>query len=177
MNIIIVNLYGGPGSSKSTFAAAIFSHLKLRAINCELVTEYAKDVVWGENYNILKNQIYVFGKQHQRIFRLLDKVEVIITDSPLLMQLAYSGDHTPLNNLIIHEHNNLKRLDIFLIRKKPYNPSGRSQTLEEAKVIDGTIKNILTTYCPSHMEIEGLEENILVLTDIILKRLKLEKLS
>lgn len=41
---IYVNLYGGPGSGKSTTAAGVVSQLKLLSINAELVTEYAKDL-------------------------------------------------------------------------------------------------------------------------------------
>ena len=39
----MVNFYAGPGSGKSTMAAAIFSRLKWKDVNCELVTEFAKD--------------------------------------------------------------------------------------------------------------------------------------
>ncbi len=39
---IAINFYGGPGTGKSSMAAAIFSNLKNEGINAELVTEYAK---------------------------------------------------------------------------------------------------------------------------------------
>ena len=45
-NTIIVNLFGGPGTGKSTGAAYIFSQLKLAGIDCEFVSEFAKDKVW-----------------------------------------------------------------------------------------------------------------------------------
>ena len=60
--MIVVNLYGGPGSGKSTTAAGIFSELKMLGLNTELVTEYAKDKVWEKHESILDNQIYVFAK-------------------------------------------------------------------------------------------------------------------
>ena len=43
--MLVVNLTGAPGAGKSTGAAYVFSQLKMRGINCELVTEYAKDKV------------------------------------------------------------------------------------------------------------------------------------
>ncbi len=43
---LVVNLLGGPGSGKSTTAADVFARLKWQDINCELVTEFAKDLVW-----------------------------------------------------------------------------------------------------------------------------------
>lgn len=44
-NTIIVNLFAGPGAGKSTGAAYIFSKLKLAGIDCEYVSEFAKDKV------------------------------------------------------------------------------------------------------------------------------------
>ena len=78
IDTIVVNLFGAPGSGKSTGAAYIFSKLKMLGVDAELVTEYAKDKVWENNTIALSNQTYVFGKQHFRISRCEDKVDVII---------------------------------------------------------------------------------------------------
>lgn len=43
---LVINLFGAPGSGKSSGAAYIFSQLKKLGIDCELVTEYAKDKCW-----------------------------------------------------------------------------------------------------------------------------------
>jgi len=48
--------------------------LKTHGVNAELVTEYAKDVVWGENFSVLDNQPYILGKHYHRLFLLLGKV-------------------------------------------------------------------------------------------------------
>lgn len=42
---IVINLLGAPGAGKSTLAALIFSKLKMKNIACEIVTEFAKDLV------------------------------------------------------------------------------------------------------------------------------------
>ena len=60
---IVVNLFGAPGSGKSTGAAFIFSQLKMKNVNCELITEYAKDKTWENNAAALECQEYIFGKQ------------------------------------------------------------------------------------------------------------------
>ena len=90
--MILVNLFGSPGTGKSTGAAYIFSQLKMRGINAELVTEFAKDKVWEESKAVFNNQAYIFGKQYFRISRCADKVDVVITDSPLLLSLVYNND-------------------------------------------------------------------------------------
>ena len=41
---MIINLFGGPGTGKSTGAAYIFAKLKMCGVNCELITEFAKDM-------------------------------------------------------------------------------------------------------------------------------------
>lgn len=73
-------------------AAYIFSELKMRGINAELVTEFAKDKVWENNDEVFKNQAYIFGKQSYKMSRCRDKVDVIITDSPLPLSIFYNHD-------------------------------------------------------------------------------------
>lgn len=50
--MLVVNLFGTPGAGKSTGVAYIFSNLKMRGINAELVTEFAKDMVWEDNKEV-----------------------------------------------------------------------------------------------------------------------------
>ena len=90
--MLLINLYGAPGTGKSTGAAYIYSKLKLAEINCELVTEFAKDMVWDENKKAIYNQAYVFGNQYYRISRLENEVDVVITDSPTLLSIIYNKD-------------------------------------------------------------------------------------
>jgi hypothetical protein len=59
---VVVNLYGGPGTGKSRTAALLFATMKQRGVNCELATEYAKDVVWEGRESLLSDQIYLFAK-------------------------------------------------------------------------------------------------------------------
>lgn len=45
-NTLIVNLVAGPGTGKSTTMAGVFYKLKSLGIDCEMVTEFAKELVW-----------------------------------------------------------------------------------------------------------------------------------
>ena|SRR5437762_2075314 len=142
---IVVNLFAGPGTGKSTTAAALFAELKYEGITTELASEYAKDKVWENSLDVLSNQIYIFGKQHHRIHRLLNKVEVVITDCPLILTLWYGRHHgEKLGELVLNEHNKLNNFNVFLQRAKLYNPAGRLQTESEARDIDGQLRKILT---------------------------------
>lgn len=169
---IIVNLFGGPGSGKSTTAAGLFHKLKINGINCELVTEFAKHITWKEDFNTLKNQIYVFAKQHDRMFHLKDKVDVIITDSPIIMGLSYCNwdlMSRSFEQLVVDEFNRTDALNVnyFINRVKEYNPSGRSQTENEAKEKDIEIKTLLSRYNISFETIDGDENAVELLFNII----------
>lgn len=142
---LVVNLYGGPGTGKSTTAALTFGVLKQIGVNAELVTEYAKDRVWDEHFSIFSNQIYVFGKQYHRLHRLLNKVDVVVTDAPLLLSLYYGTNVPPsFRQLVLDTYSSMNNLDIFLRRVKPYNPSGRMQTEDEARDIDVKLAALLS---------------------------------
>lgn len=86
----VINFIGGPSAGKSTIAAQLFGRMKVAGHSCELVTEYPNDIVNRGIYKLLDDQIYVLGEQHQRMYCLKDKVEYIITDSPLILQLYYA---------------------------------------------------------------------------------------
>lgn len=172
---LVVNLYGGPGTGKSTTAAGTFSFLKQDGINSELVMEFAKDKVWEESYKTLDNQIYVFGKQFHRIYRLLGKVDVVITDSPILLSLYYGKDNTPqsFKDLVIDTFKELNTFDVFLNRKKKYNPKGRLQTEEKARDIDVELKNLLDNVIPNNYITMDADMNAsLVLKNLIVGELK-----
>jgi thymidylate kinase len=170
MSCLVVNLFAGPGSGKSTTCAGIFERLKLRGINCEMALEYAKDKVWEESFHTLDNQIYVFGKQLHRIFRLKDKVDVIITDSPLPFSILYDKSKSEnFKRLVLEQFNQFNNLNIFIERDENYNTSGRMQTQEEARKLDNEIKYILEDNHINYTCFKKGETDIIV--DNILKHL------
>lgn len=158
IDTIVVNLFGAPGSGKSTGAAYIFSKLKMLGVDAELVTEYAKDKVWENNTTALSNQTYVFGKQHFRISRCEDKVDVIITDSPLLLSAIYNKSELlgeDFNNLVAKIFKSYTSVNYFITRTKPYNANGRLQTEDESNKISDEIKEMLSMYDVIYTEIKG----------------------
>lgn len=172
---IVVNLFAGPGAGKSTAAAYIFSQLKMRGVNCELITEFAKDKTWEKNYSALRCQEYVFGKQSYKMDRCRDQVDVIITDSPLPLGIFYNqnpvlGRH--YESLVMDVFNTYDNLNFFINRKKPYNPIGRNQTEEEAKEIDERIKNFCQQHDISYLIKDGTELGYIDIVDITLKYIK-----
>jgi hypothetical protein len=141
----VINLFAGPGAGKSTTAAGLFHLMKLRGDSVELVTEYAKDCVWGDCQDTLKNQLYVFAKQYKRLQRLQDKVAWAVTDSPLLLSLIYMPAHYPdsFRQLVLDFYAQFDNHNFFISRTKEYNPVGRNETKEESLLIDLEIKDLL----------------------------------
>lgn len=143
---LIINLYAGPGAGKSTTAAGVFHELKKLDINCELVTEFVKDKKWENNDKIFQAQPYIFGKQYWKLFRCLDEVDVVVTDSPLLTQIVYNNKyaHIPhFNDLVLELNKQFSALHYYITRTKTYNPKGRNETLEQAIDLDLDVLNML----------------------------------
>lgn len=140
----VINFIGAPGSGKSTHAASLFAYMKQRGINCELISEYAKHLVWRENMGLLSNQVYVFAKQYEQQERLRGKVDYIITDSPLLLNYYYNQQNAKhkrgqvlnsLGSLVFETWDTFDNIMFYVERTKPYNPLGRNQTSDESDQI------------------------------------------
>lgn len=148
----VINFYAGPGAGKSTNAAGVFYEMKRRGIECELVTEYAKDCVWEDRTNVLNNQLYVLAKQYHRLWKLQGKVDYIITDSPMLLSYLYSPpeDKEIVKQIVNHYYNKMDNFNIFVSRTKPYNPKGRMQVEDEAIALDVEISSVVNTFDKFH---------------------------
>lgn len=147
-NTLVVNLFAGAGAGKSTFSVSLFAELKKRGVDCELVTEYVKDCVWEERKGVFNHQFYISGKQYYRIARIIGKVDVIITDSPLLQGVVYDNSHNKnFKNYLLDIHNSWNTFNIFLMRNEDYNQNGRNQTLKEAITYDKDILKLLNDNC------------------------------
>jgi hypothetical protein len=169
---IVVNLFAGPGVGKSTTAARIFAELKMHGVNCEMALEFAKDKVWEESFKTMDDQIYIFGKQFHKIWRLKDKVDVIICDSPLPISIVYDKENSEaLHTLIMEQFNKFDNYNVLLTRSGEYQKEGRVQTEEEAKEVDEIVKKVLKDYNIVHrvMPIDGAAMKI---TERILEELK-----
>lgn len=145
---IVVNLWAGPGAGKSTMAAGVFYSLKSAGYNCELVTEFAKDLTWEGRKAALNCQEYITGKQSFKLQRCAEQVDVIITDSPLPLGVFYNSNpilNDNYTNTVMAIFNQYENYNYFIRRLKKYNPAGRNQTEEEAKAIDVSMLKFMNT--------------------------------
>ena len=173
--MLLVNLYGAPGTGKSTGAAYIYSKLKLDEINCELVTEFAKDMVWDENKKAIYNQAYVFGNQYYRISRLENEVDVVITDSPILLSIIYNKDKRlgkEFIDLVKSVSSSYKnRLDILFKRVKQYKTVGRLHNEEQSDKLYNEIKDLLDIVNPEYEIVEATQDGYEKVIEMIKEKL------
>ena len=152
---LIINLIGAPGTGKSTLMAQIFALLKWKSIDCEMVSEFAKELVWADRKKTFKDEMYIFSKQNHKLFMVNGQVDVIITDRPLMLTIPYSRKYgnkefpeyyKALEKMVIETHNLYNNVNIMLERVKPYNPNGRNQSEEEAKELATLFEDCLNEF-------------------------------
>ena len=144
----VINFFGCPGAGKSTQAACLFWEMKTLGYNVELVTEYFKELVWENTAEKTTDYLYVLANQNRRLERLRDKLDFVITDSPLLLGGYYvyfnGGRHPNVINKLSHTlfktYDNIN----FLIKiDERYKQIGRIHSYEQALRIETDLYRIL----------------------------------
>ena len=149
---VVVNLFAAPGVGKTTTMAAVFAKLKESGVDAELAPEFVKEMIW-ENREV--DELYVLAKQNHRIFRLNGKVDVVVTDRPLILTALYNHENKPLCNMAYDAMRSYRNLNIVLLRntKHAYNHNGRFQTEEESKAMDAKIPSLLKEYAIDYVSL------------------------
>ena len=160
METIIINFFGPPSSGKSTQAAGLFYKLKMLGINCELITEYAKDATWEKNFTALENQLFTTANQVYRQERVEGKVDVIITDSPIILGLFYwnptnKSKYDYFKKFLLEMFFEKNTINVYVRRKHAYSNIGRNQTENEATIIGDKILNFLDENKIQYLTIDG----------------------
>jgi hypothetical protein len=151
---VVINLWAGPGAGKSTTAAGLFFQMKHARYKCELVTEYAKELCYFGNLastpplDILKTQI-----RRQEVLR--DKVDYIITDSPILLSCIYNPKNRLMEKVACNAWESFTNINFFIDRTKKYDLYGRTQSEDEALKIDEKVKSFLNRNLLSHYYVPG----------------------
>lgn len=147
---LVINLFGGPGCGKSTLAAQLFSSLKARGVSCEYNVEYAKRKTFERSLFMLQDQFYVSAKQHHELLMASKECSVIVTDSPLLLGIAYMSERDAeagLADTLCRYSRLFRNFNVFLDRYTvAYSTSGRNQDYAEAVALDRKILELLEKY-------------------------------
>lgn len=148
----LINLISWPWVWKSVLASLLFVEMKIRWYNVELVSEYAKQLIWTKDFETLNNQYYVSQQQYKLFKSISWNVDYIITDWSLYHWLYYNKiNKDNISNIektekrILEYINEFDNINIFLERNKiiPYEQEWRLQNLNEAINADNAIMKIL----------------------------------
>ncbi len=125
--MIRIGFSGVPGSGKTTCARALAAYCRNfpRLKNIELVSEYARRYITKYGIDSLWDQIRLVNKQVDWENSLSDKIDIVITDSPIFLGFVYAMElrkdssnekETMLMNdlfKILNKHNCPPRYDII----------------------------------------------------------------
>jgi nicotinamide riboside kinase len=145
-----INLFGGPCTRKSTLAARIFYDLKSINKNVELVQEHVKTWAYENREISAFDQLFLFSHQlRSEELALRNKVDFVVTDSPILLAICYSKKRglrswRSLQEIADDFETDYPSLNIVLSRStSKYETFGRYESLIEAIEMDKQIRDYL----------------------------------
>lgn len=142
-NTKVINIFGAPGAGKTCFMAGLFSYMKKNGYSCEMVTEYAKDLVYEHRKHTFTDELYIFAKQNHRLQRVNGQVDFIITDRPLPLSIIYaertygecSSSFYSIVKDTFNQYGNINFLLELPGSSNDYSQEGRFQDYSESMII------------------------------------------
>lgn len=157
--MIVINLWGEPGSGKSTTTGGLFFLLKINKYKVEPVNEVAKEMVWEGRKNMFGDQISIFAEQNRRLLRLEPHgLDFAISDSPLPLPIIYKpeGYLRHFDALVMEQFNHYNNINYLLQRTASFETIGRLHNEEEAAFLAEKMRRFMDD---SHIPYTVLEAN------------------
>lgn len=133
--------------------------MKMRGKRVELVTEAAKELTWEQNISLLSDSLWIVAEQHRRLARLRGQVDFVVTDSPLLLALAYTDARYAapwFEHAVTALWAGYDNANFFVKRSRPYEQYGRLQS--EAEALDKDVAIIQLLHMHAYEDVIGDEE-------------------
>lgn len=149
---VVINAFGGPGAGKTTASLGITEELKKLGYVAEYVSEYAKELVWDENWNLLDgsaaNQMVILKEQMKRMDRLMGKVDFIVTDAPILLNQIYNKELSPEYEEMLQKLSGQYENFNFVVQRdlREFETEGRIHNRQESEQKDKEITAMLDRY-------------------------------
>ncbi len=182
MKTKVINITGGPGAGKSTIASGLFYLLKLDNKEVELVSEYAKELVWEKRSYTFDDSLYVTAKQFHHLYCVNDKIDYIITDRPLILssfyheywekQLYPDSWNQAFYNMVLETWNLFDNEVYFINRTSAYDQNGRNETKKQALELDKMFRDNLIALNIPFTELDANQDTIHIIYEDILAKEK-----
>ena len=177
---IYVNFVGAPSVGKSLMSAMTYAELKSLHLNAEMVQEYAKMLVYMEDYEMLNCQWMVSFQQYKMLKAMQGKVDFICCDSPLLIGMFFNRYHATnvcdvekTEAMILDKMRELQPSIYILLERNtdfPFETEGRMQTEAECIEIDKQIKDLLDAKGIEYLSVKSDKSSIPAIVEYILYR-------
>ncbi|PQA76373.1 hypothetical protein [Rhodoferax sp. TS-BS-61-7] len=147
----VINVIGGPGCDKSLISSAIILYLHLHTKTVETIPDFAKSLVWQQNFEVLKNQYFIAQRQYEMLNLLDGQVQFLITECSL-PQVLYYNENYPENICdvaktraqILEWYRQHDNINVFVERgDKKYVHTGRFQDEDQARDVDRGLRAML----------------------------------
>lgn len=151
----IIGFYGGPAIGKSAAAWTAAAWLKRNGASVELANEYVKRWAWQGREVKPLDELYILGEQIREEADLLGKVDFIVTEKPVVLDLAYCRIYQPEPIIkaveesvaahyahvasLGHRHVNV----LFRRVKGGYDTRGRYENRRQAELVDRVAEQVL----------------------------------
>lgn len=147
----VVNIIGGPGSEKSLVAAAIKVFFNVQGKTVEGIPDFAKTLVWQNNFEVLKNQYFIAQRQFEMLSLVDGQVQFLLNECSLPQVMYYNEayadnicDIAKTHAQILEWHGQFDNVNILVERgDKKYVHSGRYQDEDQARAIDRGLRALL----------------------------------
>lgn len=172
-----INLYGAPSSGKTTLASQIFAEMKSKNYHTAYVLEYSKDLVYqGVDMRTLSEveRLFILVEQLRRENILKDKVDFLVTDSPMILTAYYHQDPFKREDWsyakdIVMRNLSKNEIHIWLEPTNNFEQKGRSHDENQSKEISKELlKYLKELKMPLHKIIGNPEERLKKVMKIIL---------
>jgi hypothetical protein len=178
MKQYVVNIFGGPDAGKTTNMLLVAGWMKRQRVKVEFADEWIKGKVYEGSPYPFTDQIYTFSKQRKKLRERLNekRLQVVITDSPLLLSAVYLQEPDELfEALIRREFGSTNNINIYLERpeEREYDPVGRNQDEAGAKEIDTVIKDYLDQHEIPYFTVVSKENSEDVIYDLIMRHINM----
>jgi ABC-type oligopeptide transport system ATPase subunit len=166
--MLLVNLIGEPGAGKSTMAAGLFHALKAQGYNAELITEFTKELILTEDRWTLSDELIVFAEKYRRV-RRLERVDIVITDSPLINSIVYGDSQFGPSGGAFFEAVARRFDNVYFAIKRvaPYVPYGRMPDENAAAKAGEEIIAHLNRITKDWSWVDGSDEGLPQLVDAV----------